>query len=74
MAKPVIPNISFSKRLEPSRVMIQFDEDEPESVAEIQDEDTTISFTLQNTEFSSIEFQNKKTNKKFKIFIDKKNG
>ena len=71
MATPIIPNISFSKQLEVSKVMIQFDDDKPESVMEIMDPDSTVTFSLKNTEFSFIEFQNKKANKKFKIYIDK---
>lgn len=70
--KNIAPNISFNKKLDTSKIMIQFDNEEPEPVIELLDDESVVTFTLRNTEFSSLEFNNAKKNRKFKIYVEKK--
>ena len=70
--KKIKQNIAFKKELESSSVMIQFDNDEPQSVMKLLNGKSKVSFELSNTDFSSIEFIDEKTKKRMKIFIDKK--
>lgn len=68
--KNTVPNLSFTKKLDIAKIMIQFDDDKPESIMELLDETAEVTFTLKQTQFSSIEFNNKKGNRKFKMYVD----
>ena len=70
--KKVVPDISFTEDLIPSRVMIQFDNDEPQPVMDLLSPEAKVTFELTNTKFGSMEFNDEKTKKKFKIFIKQK--
>jgi hypothetical protein len=72
VTKKVMPKVSYSTTLDSSKVMIQFDNDEPKALMDMIDGKSKVIFELSNTEFSSIEFSDNKTNKKFKIFLNKK--
>lgn len=72
--KSIVPDMSFKKESPISQVMIQFDDDKPRPVIDMLDDKSKVTFELSNTQFSSLEFTDDKTNKKFKIFINKKDG